>query len=115
MDRFRGGVTVTFSDPPGVSDAPNFVMTRYGVFELTNGERHFFGFHAGGNRGRISSPIVAFAKASMIGTTMSGRTYRLQGLPGGAEVLVLAQIWCATHGVDIRCDVTEEFLGGVAC
>ena len=62
------------------------------------GDRHVVGFQIRGRRGRASSPIRAFDRATATATTSSGNRYVLIGAPSEAgleDSVVVA--WLARH------------------
>lgn len=70
-----------------VKDQPVIVLKDWQVIEVRLPgfdvpTLHFNGYAVENHEGRVSSPIVAFDRATRIGQTWSGRQYRLQGEPG---------------------------------
>lgn len=65
--------------PESVSEAPEVILSHWEVVELPDGDRHFIGYNTLKLEGRVSSKIVDYNKDSKIGTTRSGRTYKLTG------------------------------------
>jgi hypothetical protein len=80
--------------------------------ELRNGSRtrHLWGHDVTNNAGRASSRIREFDVETMTVVTLSGRIYKLIGLPGHARNGEYAwQHWCHVNGVVSETDVTEEY------
>lgn len=71
---------------------------------------HFVGLDIRGGHGAVSSKIVKFDPVTMSGTTISGRVYRLIGVPGvhpdGQYTLIE---WAASNQVKME-DATAEFI-----
>jgi hypothetical protein len=65
-----------------VSEVHMVFIERWSIREVENGNRHFVGFNIAEQDGRVSTPIVSFDWQSRIGTTSSGRQYRLLGKAG---------------------------------
>lgn len=99
--------------PPPVSRLPLVPLSRWRVFELTDGSRYFVGMDMFDQSGRVSSPIVAFNAESLQGTTQSGRIYELVGKPGVAlQADYVWKKWCELYEVTSYKDVTQRLLNG---
>jgi len=109
-----GGIWKTDS----VSTEPAIELVKWNVFAALaqNGvdyDSHFNGYSTSGYEGRVSSKIVAFDKETMIGTTRSGRQYRLTGQPGyDGDASYVRDRWLSINKLteeDVT-DVTGEYL-----
>lgn len=101
-----------------VSTEPVIELVRWNVFAVLaqNGvsyDSHFNGYNTSGYEGRVSSKIVSFEKDTMIGTTRSGRQYRLTGPPGyDGDASYIRDQWLSINKLteeDVT-DVTREYL-----
>jgi hypothetical protein len=101
-----------------VGDEPDVELTRWRVLEIPSidGEgmdRHLNGSAAhAGDPGRVSSKIISFNSKTMVGTTRSGKKYRLKGIPGcSGDPLYVWDRWAAFNKVDPDkvIDVTGEY------
>lgn len=106
-------MAIWLTDP--VETAPVVILTRWMVFSVPSPDgkgrdRHFNGYNQ--TEGRVSSKIVDFDPEKMLGTTRSGRKYRLYGPPGFSQDAhyVLGQ-WLEINKVDVADleDVTDEY------
>lgn len=97
--------------PPPVSRLSLIPLSRWRIFELTDGSRYFVGVDMFDQTGRVSSPIVAFNAVSLQGTTQTGRIYELVGKPGVALQADYVWIrWCELYEVTSYTDVTQLLL-----
>ncbi|MGY3581980.1 hypothetical protein ACVIGB_001097 [Bradyrhizobium sp. USDA 4341] len=95
---------------PPVNVEPETVLTRYRVFELPAGTRHFCGYVDSAFEGRVSSGILSWDPDTMIGITRSGRRYRLEGDPGmHPDALYVWGRWKDLNSVSDYKDVTAEY------
>ncbi len=101
-----------------VSTEPVIELVKWNVFAAlaANGsdyDCHLNGYSTGGYEGRVSSKIVSFDKETMIGTTRSGRQYRLTGQPGyDGDASYVRDRWLSINKLteeDVT-DVTGEYL-----
>ena len=101
-----------------VTTEPIIDLVKWNVFAIParNGldiDSHFNGYSTAGYEGRVSSKIMAFDKETMIGTTRSGRQYRLMGEPSyDGDAYYVYQNWLRINKVaegDVT-DATGEFL-----
>lgn len=101
--------------PGNISQEPDVILTNWRILELDSGDRHFCGYNILLREGRVSSRIVEFDAAAMIGKTRSGRTYVLQGPNGydGDAAYVWAS-WCLINGIDPASarDISGEIIDG---
>lgn len=109
-----GGIWKTNS----VSTEPAIELVKWNVFAVleSNGVDygcHINGYSTSGYEGRVSSKIMAFDKETMIGTTRSGRQYRLTGPPGfDGDASYVRDRWLSINKLteeDVT-DVTGEYL-----
>ncbi len=68
-----------------VTVEPDVTLEDWRIYETCNTTRHFVGVRVGRRTGRVSSAIVQFDRARLIGVTRSGRIYQLKGSPGFNE------------------------------
>lgn len=86
--------------PPPVDEQPVVVLSPWLVYELSDGDRHFVGYHSG-SQGRVSSKIVAWDDQLCIGTTRSGRRYQLMGETGRhSDANYVWGAWLARYKID---------------
>lgn len=94
--------------PLPVSELSVIPLSRWRIFELSDGTRHFVGTDMFDRSGRVSSPIVAFDAATMRGTTQTGRIYELVGQQGWSlQAEYVWKRWCELYDVTSYSDVTE--------
>ena len=99
--------------PPPVSRLSLIPLSRWRIFELTDGSRYFVGVDMFDQTGRVSSPIVAFNAVRLQGTTQTGRIYELVGKPGVAlQADYVWRKWCELYEVTSYKDVTQRLLNG---
>ncbi|CAJ8263560.1 Uncharacterised protein [Burkholderia pseudomallei] len=99
--------------PPPVSRLSLIPLSRWRIFELTDGSRYFVGVDMFDQSGRVSSPIVAFNAVSLQGTTQTGRIYELVGKPGMSfQAEYVWRKWCELYEVTSYKDVTQRLLNG---
>lgn len=97
----------------GIDQEPETVLAHYRIYELPNGDRHFCGYVPAHRDGRVSSKIVAWDAGSRIGTTRSGRRYRLAGEPGhDGEAQYVWAAWKRINDVTDFRDVSDEYAPG---
>jgi len=114
MRNIMGGVWKT--NP--VSTEPVIELVKWNVFAVLapNGvdyDSHFNGYNTSEYEGRVSSKIMAFDKETMIGTTRSGRQYRLTDLPGyDGDASYVRDRWLSINKLTEKdvTDVTGEYL-----
>lgn len=95
---------------PPVSAEPETVLSRYRIFELPSGTRHFCGYVARDREGRVSSEIVSWDPEARIGVTKRGRRYRLDGDPGfDSDAEYVWNAWKHVNSVTDFKDVTEDY------
>ncbi|KVE73709.1 hypothetical protein [Burkholderia vietnamiensis] len=98
--------------PCPVSERPKISLSRWRIFETSDGSRHFVGVNLLDSSGRVSSEIVDFDCVTMQGTTHTGRIYELVGEYGEAsQAEYVWQRWCELYAVTSYTDVTERLLG----
>ena len=98
--------------PAPVGVEPEIVLLRWTVREIDAGSRHFVGARADDFSGRVSSAIVNFDSATMIGITRTGRAYRLEGPPGvNQDAEYVWSSWCTTNSVLTYVDVSIDATG----
>lgn len=86
---------------------PEIKLTDWTVFEVMSRlwpgvkTRHFVGYSMYGNEGRVSSAIVRFDAEKMVGVTISGRVYQLEGHQGSGDQdgLHTFGLWCRRNEV----------------
>ncbi|WP_081063672.1 hypothetical protein [Burkholderia multivorans] len=99
--------------PLPVSVLSTIPLSRWRIFELSDGTRHFVGVDMWDRSGRVSSPIATFDLVTMRGTTYTGRIYELVGRPGDAiQADHVWKRWCELYDVTSCVDVTQLLLGG---
>jgi len=64
-----------------IEEQPSVVIYDWTIKKTDKGE-YFVGTEAGGRNGRVSTQIVEFDEAKMVGKTKSGRIYQLKGPSG---------------------------------
>jgi len=114
LRNMMGGLWKTNS----VSTEPAIDLVKWNVFAVPskNGldiDCHFNGYSTSGYEGRVSSKIMAFDKETMIGTTRSGRQYRLMDMPSyDGDAYYVYQNWLRINKIaeDDVTDATGEFL-----
>lgn len=95
-----------------VEETPVIELKDWMVVEVTppGTDRHFVGYNITEGEGRTSSKIVAFIKSTMIGTTASGRKYKLVGASGiNGDALYTLTAWCRINSVESYKDVSDEY------
>lgn len=86
------------------------VLTSWSIKKTDAGDRHFVGLTLPRREGRVSSKVVAFDPETGVGTTRSGRRYRLHGRPGGnVDSDYVWNNWKAANRVTTARDVTREY------
>jgi hypothetical protein len=99
--------------PRPASELPRITLSRWHIFETEDGSRHFVGMDLLDSSGRVSSPIVTFDRATLQGTTQTGRIYELVGRNGWSlNVEYVWKRWCELNEVMSYTDVTERLLDG---
>ncbi len=99
--------------PLPVSELSMIPLSRWRIFELVDGTRHFVGVDMWDRSGRVSSPIITFDRVTMRGTTHTGRIYELVGKPGEAiQAEYVLKRWCELYEVTSYADVTQRLLDG---
>jgi hypothetical protein len=97
--------------PAPVAEEPKLTLVSWRVLKTEIGERHFAGIRLDTQRGRVSSPIIEFTPETLVGTTRTGRVYRLLGTPRWAgDALYTWLLWCELYQVAEWYDVTDEVL-----
>lgn len=97
--------------PRSASELPKIPLSRWRIFELPDGSRHFVGVDMFDQSGRVSSPIVTFDPVARQGTTQTGRIYELIGQQGWSlQAEYVLQRWCELYDVASYADVTERLL-----
>ena len=101
------------------SQQPTIDLVKWNVFNVPaingdpKGDCHFNGYSTAGYEGRVSSKIMAFNQETMVGTTRSGRQYRLMGEPCyDGDAYYVYQNWLRINKIaegDVT-DATGEFL-----
>lgn len=95
---------------PPVACESETVLSRYRVFKLPEGTRHFCGYVAADREGRVSSQIMDWDPVTRVGTTRRGRRYRLDGEPGfDPDAEYVWARWKRINEVTDFKDVTEEY------
>lgn len=107
IDMIRGGVWKGSS----VDETPVIELSDWMVVEVTPGnDRHFIGWNLTEGEGRTSSKLASFDSTTTIGTTSSGRKYKLVGEPGiNGDALYTFTHWCRVNGVQSYEDVSDEY------
>lgn len=101
--------------PRPTSEVPSIVLSRWRIFEMEDGTRHFVGVDMFNSSGRVSSPIVTFDPVTMQGVTHTGRIYELVGSKGSSLTVEYVWMrWCEMYEVTSYTDVTERLLGGAS-
>lgn len=96
--------------PNPVSSEPQAILINWAVYELPDGDRHFVGYNTVTGDGRVSSKIMEFDKATMTGTTRSGRKYRLDGISQMSnDAQYVWNIWAKYNKVTDFKDVSDEY------
>ncbi|HDR9355876.1 hypothetical protein [Burkholderia multivorans] len=99
--------------PLPVSELSTIPLSRWRIFELSDGTRHFVGVDMWDRSGRVSSPIATFDPVAMRGTTYTGRIYELVGKPSEAlQAEYVWKRWCELYEVTSYADVTQLLLDG---
>lgn len=99
---------------PGPADQPEITLTKWNVFVLPNGDRHFVGWNKGDREGRVSTKITAFDPATGSGRTESGRVYVLEGRTGrNGDAMHTWGRWMEVNGAEDYRDVSAEFQGRI--
>ena len=73
-----------------VDETPVIELICWRVWELPDGDRHFNGYNVTEYEGRASSKIIEYDAQTGIGTTRSGRQYKLLGPTGYGNDIVAA-------------------------
>lgn len=111
----KGGIWAT--NP--ITTDPVIMLVKWSVFRVPSpdgdprGECHFNGYNTSEYEGRVSSKIMAFDQDTMVGTTKSGRQYRLMDEPGyDDDAAYVRDYWLRINNVaeDDVSDATGEFL-----
>ena len=96
-----------------VDETPVLELASWMVVEVTppGTDRHFVGYNLTEGEGRTSSKIVDYNKETRVGTTRSGRQYKLVGEPGcdGDAVYTFTK-WCKINAVESYEDVSEDYI-----
>ena len=98
--------------PAPIEEAPEVVLSQWTVYQLPDGDHHFVGYNLLEGAGRVSSKIVAFNKDTMIGTTRSGRIYKLQGEPGTSmQAVYVWNAWLNFNDIagPLCTDVSDQY------
>ncbi len=107
------GDVMAIKNIPGSSLEVTLRRWRVMEVEVRDGSRsrHVWGHDVTNALGRASSAIMKFNQETMTATTLSGRNYKLVGLPGNSRLGRHAWIkWCDDNGVVSNLDVTQEYL-----
>ncbi len=96
-------------------DAQETTLRRWRVMEVEARDgtrsRHVWGHDVKNGLGCASSVITKFNLDTMTATTLSGRNYKLVGLPGNSRLGKNAWIhWCSNNKIVSEMDVTNEYL-----
>jgi hypothetical protein len=92
-----------------VTIEPEIELHLWKVLEA-DGSRHFVGYSYNGQEGRVSSAITMYNRARRLGTTKSGRKYKLVGAPGFHEDAdYVWGRWSKLNGINNVKDVTNEY------
>lgn len=94
-----------------VTEQPEITLTRWGIFETPEGDRHFYGYHYAGMEGRVSSKILEFDPIAQVGKTKSGRVYKLEGESGSnPDAEYVLGVWKQVNNVkDVKpIDIKNE-------
>jgi hypothetical protein len=108
-DVIEGGIWKTTP----VDQTPSIELKDWMVVEVSppGTDRHFVGYNITEGEGRTSSKIVSFDKNTKIGTTTSGRKYKLVGEPGmNGDAVYVFNKWCKINSVESYKDVSEDYL-----
>jgi hypothetical protein len=112
LDCLSEDVSMTVWTTAPVEAEPDIVLVRWTVREIDAGTRHFVGARADEFTGRVSSKIVNFDPARMVGVTRTGRLYHLEGPPGfNADAEYVWGEWCAANSVTSYVDVSISATG----
>ncbi|WP_414446773.1 hypothetical protein AB4851_08270 [Burkholderia sp. 22PA0099] len=94
-----------------VEQQPSVMLALWKILRVDAGTQHFVGADTRDYTGRVSTAIVRFDAAAMVGETSSGRVYSLVGAPGDSEQAdYVWDTWCVQNGIRAFEDVTEHML-----
>ena len=97
--------------PTDVDAMPELTVRSWMLIRTETGHTHVVGFNVTEGEGRVSSPLATFEPATRIGTTQSGRRYRLVGEPGiDLDAQYTFAAWCEITRVVRWQDMTNEVL-----
>lgn len=98
------------TQPP--SEQPSLTLVRWSVREVQDAqgsERVLVGYCVENREGRTSSALVSIDYDTLICTTATGRSYRLQGAPKlDSDAEYVFEHWCAINEVTSTVNVTQE-------
>jgi len=98
-----------------VHDEPEISISTWSIWEVSSGDgsdksQHVVGFIANQDRGRVSSAIQSFDRATMRIKTRSGRCYNLTGQPGfNDDADAVWTSWKALNNIQEQVDVTSHY------
>jgi hypothetical protein len=97
--------------PAPVDVEPEVVLESWRIMQVADGGMHFLGRNALNGHGRVSSEVIAFDPALLLGQTRSGRIYRLVGSSGlDANADYVWAIWCSRNNVRAYRDISQTYL-----
>lgn len=109
------GITPHMWPVDSVESHPEATLTRWRIVQLSNGDRHMYGYELSYQEGRVTSKIAMFNPYTLEAVTRSGRKYELIGPPGhNTDATYIWGVWCKRNDVenyiDISDTVYEEYL-----
>jgi hypothetical protein len=98
------------------ADQPDLTLTHWSIHEVASeiwvgNTRYLVGWCVENREGRVTSAIVSWDPSTMIGTTKSGRRYKLHDRPGlHDDAEYTWNRWKRFSKITDDRDVTEEFI-----
>ena len=112
LDTSRARLAMSLLSSEPVEVQPVIWLERWRVFQADQASRHFVGFNAADQDGRVSTPIVLFNAAERSGVTFSGRRYVLVGPPGfDDDAEYVWELYATFFGFKEVVDVSGEYVG----
>lgn len=97
------------------SEQPSLTLVRWSVREIQDAKgtaRVLVGFCVENREGRTSSELASIDHDTLVCTTATGRSYRLQGAPAlDSDAEYVFERWCAINQVTSAVNVTTEVWG----
>lgn len=113
FELIEGGIwkTKSVDEVPEVELADWIVIEVPSTIEGMPSDHHFVGYNLTEHEGRTSSKLIAWNRETRIGTTRSGRTYKLVGEsgPDGDALYVLSR-WLKINAITDYKDVSELYV-----